>query len=84
MYCDRYSNRWGQIFLEKYGKSNIEEMLSNTEKYVKDYQNKKEIDLGLLPEPLRREHFRTKEDMEMIASAVMARKDYENRRVRQV
>ena len=84
MYCDRYSNRWGQIFLEKYGKSNIEEMLSNTEKYVKDYQNKKEIDLGLLPEPLRREHFRTKEDMEMIASAVMARKNYENRRVRQV
>jgi hypothetical protein len=84
MYCDRYSNRWGQIFLEKYGKSNIEEMLSNTEKYVKDYQNKKEIDPGLLPEPLRREHFRTKEDMELIASAVMARKNYENRRVRQV
>jgi hypothetical protein len=84
MYCDRYSNRWGQIFLEKYGKSNIEEMLSNTEKYVRDYQNKKEIDPGLLPEPLRREHFRTKEDMEMIASAVMARKNYENRRVRQV
>jgi tRNA A37 methylthiotransferase MiaB len=84
MYCDRYSNRWGQIFLEKYGESNIEEMLSNTEKYVKDYQNKKEIDPDLLPEPLRREHFRTKEDMEMIASAVMARKNYEDRRVRQV
>ena len=84
MYCDRYSNRWGHIFLEKYGKENIEEMLSNTEKYVKDYQNKKEIDTDLLPEPLRREHFRTKEDMELIASAVMARKNYENRRVRQV
>ena len=84
MYCDRYSNRWGQIFLEKYGKSNIEEMLSNTEKYVKDYQNKKEIDPDLLPEPLRREHFRTKEDMEMIASAIVARKSYEDRRVRQV
>ena len=84
MYCDRYSNRWGQIFLEKYGKSNIEEMLSNTEKYVRDYQSKKEIDPGLLPEPLRREHFRTKEDMEMITSAIIARKSYENRRVRQV
>ncbi len=84
MYCDRYSNRWGQIFLEKYGKSNIEEMLSNTEKYVKDYQDKKEIDPDLLPEPLRREHFRTKEDMEMIASAIVARKNYEDRRVRQV
>ncbi len=84
MYCDRYSNRWGQTFLEKYGKDNIEEMLSNTEKYVKDYQNKKEIDPDLLPEPLRREHFRTKEDMEMIASAILARKNYENRRVRQV
>mgnify|MGYP000633938098 FL=1 len=84
MYCDRYSNRWGHIFLEKYGKENIEEMLSNTEKYVKDYQNKKEIDTDLLPEPLRREHFRTKEDMEMIASAIVARKSYEDRRVRQV
>ncbi len=84
MYCDRYSNGWGRIFLEKYGRRNIEEMLLNTEKYVNDYQTKKEIDPDLLPEPLRREHFRTKEDMEMIASAVMARKNYESRRVLQV
>ena len=84
MYCEKYTNKWGQIFLEKYGEGNIKEMLLNTEKYVKDYQNKREIDPNLLPEPLRREHFRTKEDLKLIASAVITRRSYENRRARQV
>lgn len=84
MYCDKYTNQWGQVFLEKYGAENIREMMVNTEKYINDYQNKREIDPSLLPEPLQREHFRTKEDLKMIASAVMSRKSYEARRIRQI
>lgn len=83
-YCEKFSNAWGRIFLEKYGEENIKEMLSNTEKYIKDYKDKREIDPALLPEPLRREHFRTKEDLQMIASALITRKSYEKRRAEQV
>ena len=84
MYCEKYTNQWGQIFVDKYGKENIKEMMLNTEKYINDYQENKEIDPSLLPEPLRREHFRTKEDLQSIASAVMSRKSYEARRIRQI
>ncbi|MBP98413.1 hypothetical protein CMK18_20890 [Candidatus Poribacteria bacterium] len=84
MYCDKYTNQWGQIFLDKYGADNIKNMMANTEKYVKAYQDKREIDPSLLPEPLRREHFRTKEDLRLIASAIIARKNYEGRRVTQL
>lgn len=84
IYCERFTNRWGQIFLEKYGEENIKNMLDNTEKYIDAYNNKHDIDPALLPEPLRREHFRTKEDMKMIAEAFMARKGYEKRRAEQV
>ncbi len=82
--CDRFTNRWGQIFLEKYGKESIRKILRDTEKYAHDYAEKREIDPNMLPEPLRREHFRTKEDLEQIAQATMARKTYEKRRMRQV
>ncbi|HAK89652.1 MAG TPA: hypothetical protein DCP24_11445 [Nitrospiraceae bacterium] len=84
IYCEKFSNAWGQSFLEKYGEENIKSMLANTEKYIDDYKNNVDIDPALLPEPLRREHFRTKEDMEMIASALIARKNYEKRRADQV
>ena len=84
MYCEKYTNQWGQIFVEKYGEENIKEMMVNTEKYIIDYQENREIDPSLLPEPLRREHFRTKEDLQMIASAVMSRKSYEAKRIRQI
>ena len=84
MYCEKYTNQWGQIFVDKYGEENIKEMMLNTEKYINDYQENKEIDPSLLPEPLRREHFRTKEDLQSIASAVMSRKSYEARRIRQI
>ncbi|MFH0771190.1 MAG: radical SAM protein [Candidatus Omnitrophota bacterium] len=84
MYCERFSNKWGRIFLEKYGEDNIKSMLANTEKYVNDYKNKRDIDSSLLPEPLKREHFRTKEDMKMIAEAIITRKNYEKRRADQV
>jgi hypothetical protein len=82
--CDRFTNRWGQRFLEKYGKESIRKILRDTEKYAHDYSEKREIDPNMLPEPLRREHFRTKEDLEQIAQAMMARKTYEKRRMRQV
>lgn len=82
--CDKYSNRWGGIFVEKYGQDNIREMLANTDKYVNEYKNNHEIDPSALPEPLRREHFRTKEDLKLIASAIVARKNYEKRRTEQV
>lgn len=84
IYCEKFSNSWGQMFLEKYGEENIKAMLANTEKYINDYKNKRDIDPSLLPEPLRREHFRTKEDMKIIVSAFAARKSYEERRAEQV
>ncbi|TAN42067.1 MAG: radical SAM protein [Nitrospirae bacterium] len=84
IYCEKFTNAWGQIFLERYGRESITEMLTHTEKYINDYKNKHDIDPALLPEPLRREHFRTKEDLKLIASAIMTRKDYESRRADQV
>jgi tRNA A37 methylthiotransferase MiaB len=84
MFCDKYGNDWGRTFVQKYGKENIQEMLLNTENYISAYNSKQEIDPSALPEPLRREHFRTKEDMKLLASAVLRRKDYERRRIEQV
>lgn len=84
VYCEKFSNSWGRVFLQRYGEENVKAILENTEKYIAAYKNKKEIDPSLLPEPLRREHYRTKEDLEMIASAIITRKDYERRRADQV
>lgn len=84
MYCDRYTNKWGRIFLERYGEDNIKKVLLDTEKYIKAYKDKEEIDISLLPEPLRREHVRTKEDLRLIVSCVMSRRKYEKRRIEQV
>jgi len=83
-YCDKYSNKWGQIFVDKFGKQNIKDMLFKTQKYIDAYEKKQEIAPYLLPEPLRREHFRTKEDIKLITSAIIARKQYEKRRIDQV
>jgi radical SAM superfamily enzyme YgiQ (UPF0313 family) len=84
IYCDRFTNEWGRIFVERYGKENIREMLVKTERYVDDYGKKRDINPDLLPEPLRREHFRTKEDLSLIASAIISRRDYEERRIQQL
>ncbi len=84
MYCEKYTNRWGQTFLERYGEDNIKKVLLDTEKYITTYKNQQEIEVALLPEPLRREHFRTKEDISLIASTVKTRKEYEKRRIEQV
>ena len=51
---------------------------------MKAFAEKKEIDAEMLPEALRREHFRTKEDIRMISEAVLMRRSYESRRFNQV
>lgn len=84
MLCDRYGNDWGRIFVARYGEDNVREMLLNTERYARDYAERRDIDPAGLPEPLRREHFRTKEDMALLAKAVLARRSYEQRRIEQV
>ncbi len=84
MFCDKYGADWGRKFVERYGEENIREMMLNTEKYMQNFKDKTEIDIAALPEPLKREHFRTKEDMALLAHAVLRRKEYEERRVEQV
>jgi len=84
MFCDKYGADWGRLFVTRYGEDNIRQMLLNTEDYVKAYESKMEIDVSTLPEPLKREHFRTKEDMALLARAVLRRRDYERRRIEQV
>jgi hypothetical protein len=59
-------------------------MLLDTERYAKNYELKREIDPAALPEPLKREHLRTKEDMAILAQAILSRKLYERRRMEQV
>jgi hypothetical protein len=82
--CDHFGNEWGRIFVKKYGEENVKAMLLSTENYAKSYSTNTIIDPTQLPEPLRREHYRTKEDLAMIARAVTLRRDYEDRRFNQV
>jgi len=84
LFCHEFGNEWGRIFVERYGRDGIREMLLNSEKYVDAYENNKEISPDQLPEPLQREHYRTKEDLELIARAMQMRKLYEKRRFDQV
>lgn len=84
MLTDRFGNDWGRTFVRRYGEANIREMLLSTERYAAAYSEKREIDPAALPEPLRREHFRTKEDMALLAKAVLQRREYEKRRIEQV
>jgi len=84
MLTDKHGPHWGRLFVKRYGEGNVQEMLINTEKYVAAYEDKEEIDIQSLPEPLKREHFRTKEDMALLAQAVLRRRAYEKRRIEQV
>jgi len=84
MLTDKHGPDWGRKFVERYGEENVQEMLVNTERYVAAYEDKEEIDIQSLPEPLKREHFRTKEDMALLAQAVLRRRAYEKRRIEQV
>ena len=84
LFCEEFGNEWGQVFVERYGRDGVQEMLLNSEKYLEDYERNVEIAPEKLPEPLQREHYRTKEDLALIARAMQARKAYETRRFDQV
>ena len=45
-------------------------MMLNVEKYSQSYQSSQDLSPERLPEPIRREHFRTKEDLTLIANAM--------------
>ena len=82
--CDKYGNSWGRSFLSDFGENNIKRLLLSTEKYIDSFKDFEEIDLSLLPEPIKREHARTREDVKAVAVAVKRRKEYETRRMDQV
>jgi radical SAM superfamily enzyme YgiQ (UPF0313 family) len=84
VFCEEFGNNWGRIFVERYGREGVTDMLLNAEKYAKDYANGNQISVDKLPEPIRREHYRTKEDLELIARAMNMRKSYEANRFEQV
>lgn len=84
LFCEEFGNDWGRVFVKRYGEENVQSMLLDAQEYADNYRNNIEISTDKLPEPIRREHFRTKEDLEMIARAMQSRKNYEQRRFDQV
>lgn len=84
MFCDRFGNDWGRTLVQKYGENKIKDMMSDTQKYMNMYESTKDLDATAIPEPLRREHYRTKEDLRMISEAIGSRRLYESRRFDQV
>ena len=83
-YCDEFGNTWARKFVERYGEDRVKEMMLNVEKYADSFEANKELSPARLPEPLRREHYRTKEDLTLIADAMKMRRSYEQRRFEQV
>ncbi len=81
---DRHGNTWGEKFLSHFGEQNIIDMLTVSSDYIDGYSSKKDIDLKRLPEPLVREHYRTREDIAAIASAIKRRRMYEDRRANSI
>ncbi|UCB56969.1 MAG: radical SAM protein [Candidatus Omnitrophota bacterium] len=81
---NKYGNGWGREFLSDFGQDNIRQLLLSTESYIDSFANQEEIELSLLPEPIKREHMRTSEDIKAVAEAISARKKYEERRMKQV
>lgn len=79
---ERHDNRWGKTFLKDYGEENITQLLNATEEYIDAFEenDSSEIELSYLPDPLKREHFRTKQDIEAIQEAIKRRKKYESKR----
>ena len=77
---DWHGNGWGKKFLSEFGEERIKSLLLATEEYIGAFSEGEEIELSGLPDPLKREHLRTKEDIEAIAQAIERRKHYENRR----
>ena len=75
---------WAKEFVFHYGEEGVKQMLLNAEKYADEYREFDQIAPEKLPEPIRREHFRTKEDLRLIAQAMKMRKLYEVNRFEQV
>jgi radical SAM superfamily enzyme YgiQ (UPF0313 family) len=80
IYTEKHGNGWGRKFLSKFGEDKIKALLLATEKYIDAFENESEIELSGLPDPLKREHIRTKEDIDAIAQAIKRRKRYETKR----
>jgi radical SAM superfamily enzyme YgiQ (UPF0313 family) len=77
---DKHGNEWGRLFLNSFGEERIVELLNATEQYAQAFANNDEIELAGLPDPLKREHLRTQEDIAAIAHAIKRRKQYETKR----
>ena len=84
LFCEEFGNNWGKKFVLRYGESGVKEMLLNAQKYADEFDNFKQISPEKLPEPIRREHLRTKEDLALIARAMRMRMSYEVNRFEQV
>lgn len=82
--CHLNGNTWGRDFLERFGRENIRKMLTATEDYMRGYGDSENIVASLLPEPLRREHHRTKEDIAAISRAISSRRRYQDVRIKQL
>jgi radical SAM superfamily enzyme YgiQ (UPF0313 family) len=82
--CNRYGNTWGREYLTEFGEDNIKRMLLATEEYIDGFGKSEGVDLSILPEPIKREHTRTREDIKSIAGAIKRRKQYEMRRIKQL
>ena len=78
---ERHGNTWGRKCLTEFGKENIQSLLLSTEHYIDAFENAEEFDLAGLPEPIKREHQRIREDIKAIALAIGRRKKYETKRV---
>jgi radical SAM superfamily enzyme YgiQ (UPF0313 family) len=79
---EKHDNKWGSTFLNDFGEENIRKMLQATEEYIDAFEStgSDEIELSYLPDPIKREHFRTKNDIDAISRAIARRKSYEAER----
>ena len=84
LFCEEFGNNWAKEFVVRYGEKGVKEMLLNAEKYADNFGEFDQISPNKLPEPIRREHFRTKEDLGLIAKAMNMRRLYEVNRFEQV
>ena len=77
---DLHGNTWGKQFLGAFGEGRIRDLLLATERYAEAFDHLEEIDLSGLPETLKREHPRVREDIEAIERAIHRRRRYEDTR----
>ncbi len=79
---EKHNNKWGETFLKDFGEENLKKMLQATEGYIDIFANSEsgEMELSYLPDPIKREHFRTKDDIQAISKAIARRRRYEIKR----